>query len=277
MRFVVSILAHERPEIVHDQIQNIFRYLPDSAVVLHLHVKFDWGEKTEDFSQHSNVFVNPQSLPTFWGNLHHAHNSNFRFASTLAKFDYFLLHSSSDLFVKFGVDRYIEGHEVGVSLVPPQPTWGAPLFAEGDPVFQKIKKESGAKELWCSQVEGTFYKREIFGEMVSIIEKNFDYRKTLPYVHEEIYYPTMASGLGIPLGFPYLLREDKTNLPQLDAVLVEQIRSGELVDHFITRWKLGREVTSKVWEGKSIFAMRPIPRVIDHPVRRYIRELAEES
>lgn len=273
MKFAVSILAHEKPAIVLDQIANFRRFLPDAAIVLHLHVKFDWGGRPQDFTNIEGVFVNPDSLPTAWGNLHHAHNANFHFAKKLLDFDYFLLHSSSDLFVRKGAEGYIPRHEAGVSFLPPQPIWGAPLFAEGDPVFQRIMKDAGADELWWSQVEGTFYSRKAFNEIVGIIERHFDYRRTLPYVHEEIYYPTIAKGLGIRAGYPILLREDKASLPPLDSRLVEAIRSGKLEDHRISRWKLGRQVEAKVWEGAHIYAMRPIPRNLDNPTRAYIRLL----
>jgi len=148
-------------------------------------------------------------------------------------------------------------------------------MAEGDPVFQNIMREAGAKELWTSQVEGTFYKKEIFKEIVKIIEKyhRFDPRK--PYIHEEFYYPTITSALDVKRGFPFLLREDRTHLPKFEPALVDRIRAAGLPDHFQTRWKLGREVTSQVWEGKNLYALRPIPRVLDHPLRKYIRELED--
>lgn len=277
MKYVVSILAHEKPEIVRDQIQNILQFLPGSAIVLHLHVQFDWGGTPVNFADNESVFVNPNSVPTFWGNLHHAHHANFHYARSLFDFDYFLLHSSSDLFVKSGAAEYIPTVDAGVSRVAPQPSWSAPLFAEGDPVFQRIAKDAGADELWCSQVEGTFYRREVFQEMVEIIERHFDFRNTLPYVHEEIYYPTIANAMKLKIGSPYLLREDKENLPKLDNALIDLIRKGELPDHHISRWKLGRMVNAKVWEGKNIFAMRPIPRTLDHPVRQYVRSLMEAA
>jgi hypothetical protein len=277
MKFVVSILAHEKPEIIRDQVENLRHFLPEAAVVLHLHVNFDWGGPIQDLSAIEGVFINPNSVPTFWGNLHHAHHANFHHARSLFEFEYFLLHSSSDLFIKKGAPGYLSQYDAGVSFVAPQTDWGAPLFAEGDPVFQKICQQSGAKELWCSQVEGTFYKREVFAEMVAIIERHFDYRKTLPYVHEEIYYPTIASSLNINIGHPYLLREDKQNLPKFDRELVDMIRAGQLPDHRVKRWKLGREVDSLVWRGEHIYAMRPIPRVLDHPVRSYVRSLTEAA
>lgn len=276
MRLLVSILAHEKPDIVRDQIENFQRYLPNAAIVLHLHVNFDWGGPIQDFANISNVFVNPRSLPTFWGNLHHAHNANFHFASSVTEFDYFVLHSSSDLYVRKGAELTMGAHAAGVSFVPPQPSWGAPLFAEGDPVFQAIMRDAGATELWCSQVEGTYYRRDVFADMVAIIERHFEFRKTLPYVHEEIYYPTIAKGLGVDCGYPILMREDRENLPSLDTSLVDLIRSGGLEDHSIARWKLGREVTAKVWEGSGIFALRPIPRMMDNSVRTYIRSLEEQ-
>ena len=277
MKYALSILAHEKPDVMIDQIRNIAHFVPDATIVLHLHVNFNWGGDNVDFSKFGNVLVNPVSTPTFWGNLHHAHHSNFHFASRELDFTHFLLHSSSDLFVKKGVSEYIDKNQAGLSLVSPMPSQNTPMFAEGDPVFQRIMKDSGANELWCSQVEGTFYRKDLFAEVVSIIERHFDYRKTLPYVHEEIYYPTIISGLGIDFGDPYLLREDKEKLPAFNPAFVDMIRRGEVSDYHIVRWKLGREVDSKVWHGKNMYAMRPIPRVIDHPIRKHVRSIMEAA
>jgi len=285
LKYLVSILAHEKPEIVIDQINNISKYLPDAWIVLHLHRQFAWGpprrfrgysdaEKV-DFTKYDRVLVNPVSHRTEWGNLHHAHNANFHYAATQIDFDYFLLHSSSDLFVRKGASEYIDQWDMGVSILPPQPNWGAPMVAEADPVFQNIMKEVGAKELWTSQVEGTFYRKEVFADMLKVIEKYHRFDPKLPYIHEELYYPTIASVLTAKRGFPILLREDKTDLPKFDSTLVDKIRAGDLPDHFKTRWKLGREVTAQVWEGKQLYAIRPIPRVLDHPLRTYIRELKD--
>jgi len=283
MKFLISILAHEKPEIVIDQIENAHRYFPEASIILHLHRKFAWEppkrfqigrqKPTVDFTQYERVMVNPVSHRTEWGNLHHAHNSNFKYAQTKLDFDYFLLHSSSDLFVRPGVAGFVSKYDMGVSLLAPHADWGAPLMAEGDPVFQRIMKEAGAKELWWSQVEGTFYRRELFAEMVRIIENHHTFDASKPYIHEEIYYPTIASALAGNRGFPYLIREDRSHLPPFTTELIDRIRDESLPDHFMTRWKLGREVTSQVWEGKSLYALRPIPRVLDHPLRTYIRSL----
>lgn len=285
MKFLISILAHEKPEIVIDQIENIHRWVPDAWIILHLHRKFAWGPPRKrwerdtaervDFSKYDRVMVNPTSYPTEWGNLHHAHNANFHYAKTQMDFDYFLLHSSSDLFVKKGVEDYIKKFDFGVSILPPQHDWGAPHMAEADPVFQNIMRDAGAKELWTSQIEGTFYKTEVFAQMLEIIERYHRYDPSKPYIHEELYYPTIAATLTGNRGSPFLIREDNTHLPKFEPALVDQVRAGTLPDHWHTRWRLGREVTSQVWEGKNLYAMRPIPRVLDHPLRVYIRNLSD--
>ncbi len=266
---------HEKPDVVIDQIKNIRYYVPNAKIVLHLHVNFAWCGSNVNFNSFDNVIVNPVSVPTFWGNLHHAHHVNFHFAKSQFEFTHFLLHSSSDLFTRIGVEDFISSEDAGVSMVPPQPTWGAPHFAEGDPVFQGIMRDAGAQELWCSQVEGTFYRKDLFEEMVAIIERHFDYRSTLPYVHEEIYYPTIINGLGVKHGDPYLLREDKKGLPMFRPELIDQIHAGQIEDYHVSRWKLGRLVETKVWSGKNIYALRPVPRDVSHPIRQRVRELMQ--
>ena len=270
---------HEKPDVVEDQILNFNRYFSDSSIVLHLHTSFQWNgadpeSSIKRWSKFDNVIVNPKSVRTEWGNLFRAHHENFKYAASVKKFDYFCLHSSSDLFVRKGAASIIEGYDCGVSLVAPQPTFGFDLIAEGDPVFKAICRDCGAKELWTSQVEGTYYRAEVFQELINRIERHYHFDETLGYVHEEIYYPTIAASLDLNRGTPYLMREDRTHLPKFDKSLVDQIANGELEDHHMKRWKLGREVDSLVWRGSEICALRPVPREVNDPLRITIRERA---
>lgn len=283
LKLVVSILAHEKPEVVLDQLANLRHFLPDATVVLHLHRQFAWMEKKSlfgypesafvDFAKQPNVLVNPKSVTTLWANLHHAHHANFHYACRELDFDYFLLHSSSDMFAREGVEQYVSQHDCGVSILAPQPEFGYALRAEGDPVYQAIARDAGAKELWISQVEGTFYRRELFADLVARIERHHKFDPSKSYVHEEIYYPTIISAMNVKRGYPYLLREDRAELPSLDEKLVELIRAVGLPDHFKERWRLGRRAVYQVWEGKHIYAMRPVPRVYNHPLRQCLRDV----
>ena len=157
MKFAVSILAHEKPAIVLDQIENFRRYLPDSAIFLHLHVKFDWEGAPYDFSQLDGVFVNPNPLPTQWGNLHHAHNSNFHFAEKQLNFDHFLLHSSSDLFVRQGATQYIPQFEAYTGALIPlmgQGPKAVPVLIKYEPLVEAIFTGDLTPEEALSQFEG---------------------------------------------------------------------------------------------------------------------------
>jgi hypothetical protein len=104
--FCVSIPVHEEPKVILDQVLNVFKYLGDKTlIVLHLSKGFNFkGLFNKDFSFMAldNVIINPNKLPTARGNLVHIHNSNFNFIKKIFDFDYFLLHSSNDMYIKMG-------------------------------------------------------------------------------------------------------------------------------------------------------------------------------
>jgi len=57
MRLAFSIPVHEKNDVVADLVQNIFKYNPDSVVVLHISKLFaDFDGK--QFEQIPNLFIN---------------------------------------------------------------------------------------------------------------------------------------------------------------------------------------------------------------------------
>jgi len=257
MKVVVSLPGHERPEIVINQIQNVQYYMPEAVIVLHISAFFEWnGTENMNVFKLDNVLINPERIPTVYGQgmLPDVHNSNFKFALKNTDFDYFTMHSSNDMFIKNGVKEYIANYDAGVNqmMVQIHTDWPQKLFAEKDPVLAQLMKHLNIPEMIGSQIEGTFYKTEIFKEMVEEIERFYSYKiEGIPYyAREELYYPIVASKFVKNFGIPYTYMKLDGPIP-ID--MIDDIRSNNIMP--------------------DIYNVKRVLRDMSNPVRVYINSL----
>ena len=236
MKICISIPVHERPDVIRDQILNFRFYLPNCIIVLHKsrnfietvsHGSFD------DLAKIEGVFVNPVSLPTWsrWGSFAHVHNSNFEFAHKNLDFDYFCLHASNDMFVKAGAKDYIARFDCGNhnALLEKDSGWALAEKIFADPDLKKIMESVNLQDICGSQVEGMFFRREIFAEMIKIIERFYDFSNVdLNYERAEVYYPTLARKFATSFGMPYVFSSVVANIPENLFEVVELIRGDKL-------------------------------------------------
>ncbi len=236
MKVCVSIPVHEQPEVIYDQIRNFRFYFPECVIVLHQSRNFEWpaGKPQRlNVSQFENVYLNPESLPTWshWGSFAHVHNANFRFAAKTFDFDYFAIHASNDMMVRRVDPRFIAAVDAGVRTgrVPENTTFGQGVRAWKDRDFAKMRKHLGTDEIYGAMGEGSFYKRELFAEIVDIIEKFYDYRQTdLAYERMEFYYPTLARRLcRSEFAHGYLFCSVTLGLDFVSRAVVDLVRSGD--------------------------------------------------
>ena len=122
IRLAISITAHERVDVLHDQVLNILRFCRDPLVVLHLNADFaraiaadpNQGALLDLIRRMPQVRINPQHLPTRWAHMFHAHLSNFRLLLASGEpFSHVALLSSADLFFRAGVEAHLEGLDAG--------------------------------------------------------------------------------------------------------------------------------------------------------------------
>ena len=289
-KIVFSIPVHENPRVIVDQIRNLQGFVPGAAVVLHLNRRFYlWKKGRLELRSESylnrvfvpsltaipGVYVNDARLPTEWGNIAHVHLSNFRYADRNLDFDTFVLLSSSCMIVRRGAAELMAGYDYGVALQTPAATNEWRVANEGDPTYEAIKRDSGAKAYVAGQVEGTYYGREPFRRIADLIERHFRYTPGHIKVHEEVYFPLVASALGGRNGgSPIVLKENRAKLPPLDPALVDAIRRGDLPD-FENAAVPGEREAAIVHKGAHVFGLRPVPRAMDDPLRSYIRSLKD--
>ena len=140
------------------------------------------------------------------------------------------------------------------------PGWANFKAAEKDESLKSILQEikSVPSAIYGSQVEGSFYKKELFAQVCDIIERHYDYTKMeVAYAREEVYFSTIVWGLinnganirvfkkGIFTWIPWK-RQFTAN------VRIKEIK--------------------KLVDNQFYYAVKRVPRVLNDCVRVYIRK-----
>ena len=112
-----SIPVHEKHDIINNQIENILNNNPRCKIIIHANKSFyDFSEK---YINYDNVYINSNRLDYIWGNgLLNIHSNNFLEAIKLnLNFDYFIIISSNEMFIKKGCIDYISEYKNGIQLI----------------------------------------------------------------------------------------------------------------------------------------------------------------
>ncbi|WP_166239882.1 hypothetical protein [Paenibacillus turpanensis] len=268
----ISIPVHEAPDIVVDQINNLrFYYNNECVIVIHISRGFKmpdeiFSDRAYNFIDMEDVIVNPYSYPTQWGDLMYLHNSNFRHACSVVDFDYFVLHASNDLYLRHGSINYIERRQNGVSPHLFE-AWHWNPIMEKDNELKKLLQYVGCKKAYLSPVEGTFYKKETFTQMLDLIDNFYCYGESNQplYPREEVFYPTLMKAMeedhGTPIAYgPHTIGDKIT----MDTVF--QIRYG--VYH--------NPKTEHLYDFSTLYALKGFPREYNNLYRVIVRRLMEQ-
>lgn len=220
MKILVSIPVHEKPEVINDLILNIRKFVKNSVIVLHISNSFYGKYNENDIIHDDDVLINPEHLITSWGNIYTTHISNFIYAKKSVEFDYILLQASNDMFVRSGIEEYICKYDAGFNrriIWQDDSLWWPAACAVQDIALKKIMNYCGVTRIVASQVEGSFYKKDVFEYIVNVLEcviTKDDILKFNFYGREEVYYSTIASKVvdfqkcGYPTTFSEVQRFD---------------------------------------------------------------------
>lgn len=198
-KLVISIPVHEKPDVINNQINNFNKYINDFAIVLHISKSFFETYTIDEIQKYKNVYINPVNLDTKWADIIQTHLSNYDYIKNVLNFDYFVLHASNDMYIKKGFDKYIQKFEAGFNIrkvIEPNSYWWPGNLALQDTDLVKIMKKCGQSMVIASQVESSFYKRDIMEQISRIISSTLQEKQcNLIYPREEIYFSTVASAL----------------------------------------------------------------------------------
>lgn len=299
MKILFSILVHENLEIIHDQIINFKKYNPNCLILLHVSKKFKESNIEEINllpSQYRNVYINSKSIITgLMDNSQlngHLLNIEYSIVNNI-KYDYLSLHASNDMFVKKGLIEYMCNYDAGSSnnKVLPNTTWKQGINSLKDSKLKSILKQHNTKEIFGSQVEGLFIKKEIVIKIYesilkynkkSTIEKIDSYlREIIPskyylpimlgvfpgylYGKEEVYFASFIPIFTSNIGLPYVFINWNNNL------IVEKNDIKAIINNDFTYLSQKLNVDSKY--VNNFFAVKRVDRDMENPIRKFINNL----
>ena len=272
-RLCVSIPVHEQLPVVVDQLDNFRAFLPpDTVIVIHLAAGFSDPVRMQTILP-EGIYANPVSLPTRWGNVMDQHAANFRFASEIEEFDYFVLHASNDAFFAKGAERYLSGVDALVQRYPIDPS-------RNSPELEQLARTIGAERIYNSQVEGTAYRKDLFAEMVELVERHWRPNPAAIHAPEEWWYPTIAHTLTGSTRPPYVYCETHRHVTKHEPTpaLLRALRDGRYAEE-VRDDDQYLSVSEDYQENdfNHVFAVKRVPRVWDDPLRTYVRSLSREA
>lgn len=195
LKIVFSIPIHEKLEVVIDQVNNIKKYVKHPYIVFHASRGKFTKEELNRLMQLEDVYVNPNQYETGWGSILHTHISNFWYMCSVVDFDYFVMQSSNDMYVRSGIEDYISGKVAGFHIhrIVKDSLWWPSEVLFLDEMLKDILKYMGSNEVIATQVEGSFYSKELMKKTFELIGQFYDRSKeTIMYPREEVYIPTVA-------------------------------------------------------------------------------------
>ena len=167
-----SLPVHERIDIINNQIQNIFKYNPDSKIILHVNISYkDFDESI--ILKHPNVFINSKRFHYNPGKgLLWIHTQNFFEAIRLnINFEYFALLASNEMFIRNGLYDYVKKNKNGIQLVEfnKENLWhNFHKNLENDDNMINLLNRINLHKFYGGQAEGNFFEKNVFSQIVDI-------------------------------------------------------------------------------------------------------------
>lgn len=298
-----SILVHEKPEVVLDQIENFQYFNPNSYIILHVSAWMsdnDLLRLENAIKQTPSVYINSTRIWSWHGDGSQLkmHVSNFLYFLEKIRldFDYFCMHASNDMFVKHWLSDFIDNYDAGFRINDMQKWWQM-RHAKHDNILRKIMKQYRLNKIVWGQLEGSFYKKNIMETIISRITWGLKHRKLFTfnvfharfisvifnikfiqriiknifpgfiYAKEEIYFMTLSQDLIASFSIH--------NYCYMNWEAWLKITTEEIDNIVLNNWNLLPIYSSYDFSSKDFdfFAVKRVDRNMADPIRNYIRNL----
>jgi len=224
-KLLFSIPVHERQDIINNQIENILNFNPNSKIILHINKSFK--NFNNQFTKYHNVYINSKSF-----NYQHSkgllwiHVNNYYESIRLnIDYEYFVIISSNEMFIKHGLNKYIMKYKNGLQIVQYSPDINWHNFKKG------LDKNNNMINMLCylnlntfygGQTEGQFYQKNIFKNIAAIYVKFFGETEINSFETEEIICQTIFKSFDIDYGLPITL-QNYSNKLIFDEIFINNI------------------------------------------------------
>lgn len=264
---IFSIPIHQRLEVVVDQICNIMHFNPNCGCVFHLSQGFDYDGSSiskqqflEIVSKFDNVYINPVSVRTGLGDIVQAHMANYEYALKVSDFKYFSILASNESFIKPGIADMVKKYDCGCLQIDVT-DFDTNLYyakcAQNDKFLKAFEKLTGCNRIFFSNIEGQYYKRELFDKIFSLINQFYDYKEVTDfYPREEYFFSTIVG----------YLKSKKEPIEIGPIFTYSAYHFGHLFD--ATPHEIRRIINKQC----NIFTVKRVDRIFSDNVRCYLRQ-----
>lgn len=242
MKLLISIPVHEAVDCIDDQLSNYERFAPNSDVFYHVSLSSGVNFKEQvaslyprhrNFKFSANIETGDHTVwnAHYWAGLQHFLANK--------QYTHLAFEASNCLFVRPGVEGYIERNNNGVFLGSIAGSeWTHEHTALNDPTL------SLQKNLRLSQIEGTFFSRETIEKM------NYPIPPYVGYPQDECWSATM---------YPY----EQAARPFCFV--------GWQYPNYTPSAEIVREIAAGKFEG--CYSVKRVPRQMDHWLRKMVKTL----
>jgi hypothetical protein len=283
MQLAISIPVHENNAVVANLVENILHYNPGCVIVLHVSAVFQDFDPSVANTQ-PGVFINPHRYSTQLGKgLMLCHCSNFRhLVMTGRSFDAYCLMSSNEMFVRNGLNKYVEDVQNGFQAVPFEAAGDWHLnFRRIDkhPKILALLSALATNGVFGGQAEGQFFQKPVFQRICDIYLSVFGEVPLNDFETEEVVPQTIAMALGLSPALPFTLVDYSHNIdfrisiPAL-ALLANPALAGRVNLNIGLKSPLTLVSPHAGAKNTSVFSVKRVPRLLDDPLRVYINNLS---
>ena len=269
-KLLFSIPVHENQEIINNQIENILNFNLNCKIILHVNKSF----KKFDYNQtkYDNVFINTNNYNYIYGKgLLFIHISNF--LEVIKKdidFDYFIIISSNEMFIRNGLISYIEKVKNGVQIIKYDINISWHNFHKNidkNVDIIKLLKDLNLDTFYGGQTEGQFYTKSNFQKISDIYLKYFGYKEINTFETEEILPQTIFKSFNIEYGLPFTLQNYSNNIIFTEEFIENIINNKIIIEYKPIKNNLSSPHIKKNCE--SIYSIKRIDRNFNN-IRNYL-------
>lgn len=265
VRHAISIPVHEAPAIIAEQCRNFELFAPQALIMLHVSTgaTFSPAALADEltFAGTTRTLINPQSVPTRWGQILPAHLANIRaLAPYCDALTTVSINASNDMLLaplpEMGVAglALFERREISPSAV-----WVMARQWSADSRLAPLLAALDCPKPVGGQVEGVSLPYSLMAELADRLEAVPDVLENLPPIAEELVFSTMAAArLGKPSGQPYIWFRKHT-IPGLSNYVVPRPLRGTPIGRAVVG--IGNRISSRVDPSEGSF--RDFRRIAD--------------
>ena len=198
MKILFNCLVYKDIDVVEDMINNVNKFIENPVIILHVNQCF------EDFdfdriAQFKNVYINSERFS------HGRHDTKIKalvsnkdfILNNDINFDYEIILYPKMLFIKKGIENYLEGSELCMPLFSKEEKdekeWMLNIngFMSLGNIFTEEEKEFFNNKLEKCLVEGMSFSKDLSNRIYDFIKQSDLYHRT-GHCYEEFIFPTVA-------------------------------------------------------------------------------------